>query len=106
MKDKLPKHFNKFVEKYSSIWQAHEQMTEACANAGPIDRKSRELIKLAICATAGMETPTERHAVMAIENGASKEEVYQTVLQLITTVGFPRASVALMWVQRAIEPNG
>jgi AhpD family alkylhydroperoxidase len=77
-------------------------MTEACAEAGPLDRKTRELIKMAISAAANQETAVERHAVMATQEGAKPEEIYQTLFQLITVVGFPRASAALKWAERAL----
>jgi alkylhydroperoxidase/carboxymuconolactone decarboxylase family protein YurZ len=39
---------------------------------------------------------------MAVQEGAKKEEVYQAVLLLITSIGFPRASAALQWAKRAL----
>jgi len=50
MKEELPKHFTKFVDKYPDVWQAHQKLTEATAECGPLDRKTRELIKIAISA--------------------------------------------------------
>lgn len=102
MKEKLPQHFTKFVKEYPQIWQAHQDLTEACANSGPLDRKTRELIKVAVSGAANQETAVERHAVMAIQEGAKPEEIYQVILLLITTVGFPRASAALKWVENAL----
>jgi AhpD family alkylhydroperoxidase len=103
MKEELPEHFNRFVDKYPNIWQAHQKLTEATAECGPLDRKTRELIKVAISATANQETAVERHAVMAAQEGAERQEVYQAILQLITIIGFPRASAALKWAERALE---
>jgi AhpD family alkylhydroperoxidase len=102
MKKELPGHFKKLVKKYPKIWDAHQQMTEACAEAGPLDRKTRELIKMAIAAAANQETAVERHAVMAKQEGAKADEIYQTIFLMITVVGFPRASAALKWAQRAL----
>ncbi|MHC4657498.1 MAG: carboxymuconolactone decarboxylase family protein [Planctomycetota bacterium] len=99
MEEKLPKHFREFVEKYPDVWDAHQKLTEACA------RKTRELIKVAISGTAGQETALQRHALMALKEGATDQEVYQTVLLLITTVGFPRASAALKWAKNALTPT-
>ncbi len=102
MKEALPEHFKKFVEEYPKIWEGHQKLSEACGECGPLDRKTRELIKIAASGAAGQETAVERHAVMAVQEGATKEEVYHAVLLLITTVGFPRASAALKWAQRAL----
>ena len=102
MKEELPQHFKKFVERYPQVWAAHQKMTEACAETGPLDRKTRELIKIAISGAANQETGLERHVVMAKQEGAKDEEIYQTILQMTTIVGFPRASAALKWAERAL----
>jgi len=103
MKEELPEHFKKFVDRYPDIWEAHQKLTEASAECGPLDRKTRELIKIGISAAANLETAVERHAVMAVQEGAKEEEVYQAVMQLVTIVGFPRASAALKWTERALS---
>ena len=102
MKETLPKHFKKFVEEYPKIWEAHQKLSEACAECGPLDRKTRELIKVAISGTANQETALQRHVIMAMQEGATKDEVYQAILLLITTIGFPRASAALKWAERVL----
>ena len=102
MKKELPEHFKKFVDKYPDIWEAHQKLTEASAECGPLDRKTRELIKTAISGAANLETAVERHAVMAVQEGAREEEVYQAIMQLVTIAGFPRASAALKWAERAL----
>ncbi len=102
MKETLPEHFQDFVRKYPEVWEAHQKLSEACAQAGPLDRKTRELIKVGISGAANQITALQRHAVMAAQAGATEEEVYQTILLLITTVGFPRASAALQWARNAL----
>ena len=103
MKEAFPQHFQRFVKTYPDIWAAHQQMSEACAACGPLDRKTRELIKVGIAGATLQETALQRHAVMAVQEGARKAEVYQAILMLITTIGFPRASAALKWAQEALE---
>ena len=99
----LPRTFQNIVGKYPEVWKAHEQLTKACAVAGPLDRKTVELIKVGICVGAGLETPTKRHAIMARENGATNEEIYQAVLISMTTLGHPRAAAGWKWVNSALE---
>jgi len=100
---KLPKTFQSFVKKHPAIWEAHEQLSRACAEAGPLDRKTRELIKIGLSVGAGLETATKRHAVMAVENGATKAELYQTTLMAMTTCGHPSAMAGWHWINSAIE---
>ncbi len=98
----LPKTFKKIVEKYPEVWKAHEQLTKSCAEAGPLNRKTIELVKVGICIGAGLQTATKRHAIMAIENGATEEEVYHVVLMAMTTLGHPRAAAGWQWVNLAL----
>jgi alkylhydroperoxidase/carboxymuconolactone decarboxylase family protein YurZ len=40
---------------------------------------------------------------MAVENGASKEEVYHAALMAMTTLGHPRAAAGWKWINNALE---
>ena len=99
----LPETFKKITDEYPDVWKAHEQLTKACAEAGPLDRKAVELIKIGICVGAGLETATKRHAIMAMENGATKDEIYQTVLMAMTTVGYPRSAAGWQWIDSVMR---
>lgn len=98
----LPKTFKQIVAQYPKVWEAHEQLTMACAEAGPLDRKMVELIKIGICVSGAYETATKRHAIMAKENGATNKEIYQVVLMAMTTCGHPTAAAGWKWVHSAI----
>jgi AhpD family alkylhydroperoxidase len=102
----LPKTFKDFIKKYPGIWDAHESLTQACAEAGPLDRKTRELIKIGISVGAGLETAAKRHTVMALENGASANEIFQTVLMAMTTCGHPTAAAGWQWVRDVVQGSG
>ncbi len=101
-KKALPRTFKNLVKKYPEVWAAHEALTRACAEAGPLDRKTRELIKVGISVAAGLETSTQRHAIMAKENGATEEEICHAVLMAMTTCGHPRTAAGWQWVQTAL----
>ncbi len=98
----LPKTFKDFVKKYPTVWRAHEALTQACAEAGPLDRKTRELIKVGLSVAANLQTATERHTVMAVENGATAEEVYHAVLMTMTTCGHPLTAAGFKWASDAL----
>ena len=102
-KSDLPETFKSLVDRYPDVWEAHEKLTIACAEAGPFDRKTAELIKVGICIGSGLQTATQRHAIMAVENGATKAEVYHTALMAMTTLGHPRAAAGWKWVNDALE---
>lgn len=99
----LPEHFKNFKEKYPEIYQAYEQLGKAVHSSGPIDEKTRALIKLAISAGAGLEGAVHSHTRKALECGCSKDEILQVVFLAIPTIGFPGAMAALSWVEDVIE---
>jgi alkylhydroperoxidase/carboxymuconolactone decarboxylase family protein YurZ len=99
----LPKTFKDFVKKHGAIWDAHEQLAMACAETGPLDRKTRELIKIGISVAARLETATKRHAIMAKQNGATADEIYQAVLMAMTTCGHPAAMAGWQWANDALK---
>lgn len=103
MKDQLPPHFVAFVESYPEVGKAYQELGKAVAKAGPLDAKTRELIKLGVAIAAGQEGGTHSHARKAIGAGASVEELRHATLQTLTTIGFPNMMRGLAWVEDVIR---
>jgi 4-carboxymuconolactone decarboxylase len=99
----LPGTYKEFVRKFPGIARAHEAAAEAAAGAGPLDAKTRELIKISISIGAGLETAVRSHVRRALEHGASEQEIEQAVLLAFTTCGFPRTVMAWQWSRTQIE---
>jgi len=58
-------------------------------HGGPLDDKTRWLIKLAISAASRHQTAVETHLRRAREAGASEPEILHALLLVIPTCGFP-----------------
>jgi len=84
--------------KYPAIWQAFSNLAQACHDAGPLDEKTRRLVKLAIAVGVGTEGGTHSAVRHAAEAGVTMEEMEHVVLLSITTVGVPAAGRALTWI--------
>lgn len=84
--------------KYPAIWQAFSNLAQACHDAGPLDEKTRRLVKLAIAVGAGTEGGTHSAVRHASEAGLTIQEMEHVVLLSITTVGIPAAGRALTWI--------
>lgn len=95
----LPKAYENFKKTYSEIWQAYDRLGGLVHDSGPIDKKNRELMKLAMAIGARMEGAVHSHTRRALEEGASAEEIYHVVLLGLTTLGFPQTVAALTWVE-------
>jgi alkylhydroperoxidase/carboxymuconolactone decarboxylase family protein YurZ len=84
---------------HPEIWQAFSNLAQACHNAGPLDEKTRRLVKLAIAVGAGTEGATHSAVRHAEEAGVTAQEMEHVVLLSITSIGLPAAGRALTWIQ-------
>ena len=84
--------------RYPQIWQAFKNLAEECHSAGPLDEKTRRLVKLAIAVLAGTEGGTHSAVRHAAEAGITAQEMEHVVLLSITTIGLPAAGRALTWI--------
>ncbi len=100
---KLPRPYEWFKENYPEIWQAYDKLAALSHGAGPLSAKQRELVKLAMAIGARREGAVHSHTRRALEQGASKEEIFHLVLMGLTTLGFPSTIAALTWVKDELD---
>jgi 4-carboxymuconolactone decarboxylase len=96
---RLPKAYENFKRSYPKIWQAYDRLGGAVHDSGPLDKKNRELLKLAIAIGARLEGAVHSHTRRALEAGATAQEIHHVVLLGLTTLGFPQTIAALTWVE-------
>jgi 4-carboxymuconolactone decarboxylase len=96
---KLPKPYQRFREQNASVVAAHDAMGEACAKAGPLNPKTRELVRLAVAVGARLEGAVHSHARRAMDAGASPAEIRHVVTLAAPTLGFPATVAASTWVE-------
>jgi alkylhydroperoxidase/carboxymuconolactone decarboxylase family protein YurZ len=101
--DDLPGTFKAFITKFPALGGAHEDVARAVESYGPLNAKTRELIKIGISIGAGLETATRSHVRRALQHGATELEVEQAVLLAINTCGFPTTVKAWQWARQQIE---
>ncbi len=94
----IPKRYKKFMEDYPQVGKSYEQLGDAVHNAGPLDEKTRALIKLAISTGARLEGAVHSHVRKAIKSGATKEEMRHVALLSLPTIGLPSMMAALSWI--------
>lgn len=105
MSEALPRAAANVIENYSDIWEAYSSLGEACAKAGPLDAQTIRLVKLALAIGAASEGATHSHVRRAVDEGHSKEAIKQVAMLAIPTLGFPRASAALTWIEDITDPD-
>lgn len=100
---RLPKKYVRFFERYPQVGAAYESYGEAVGQAGPLDEKTRCLVKLGISVGAGLEGAARSHAHKALQAGATREEIAHVAVLAAPTIGFPRMMQALSCVDDVIE---
>ncbi len=99
----VPKRFKKFTEDYPEIAKSYEQLGSAVHNAGPLDEKTRALIKLALSTGARLEGAVHSHTRKALKANCSPKEIRHTVMLSLPTIGLPSMMAALSWVDDIIN---
>lgn len=95
----LPEPYRRFEAMRGDVVRAYEALGRACAEAGPLDAKTRELVRLGMAIGGRLEGAVHAHARRAREAGATPDEIRHAVALGVTTVGFPTAVAAFTWVE-------
>ena len=99
----LPKRFKIFTEDYPDVADAYEALGTAVHKAGPLDEKTRALIKLAISTGARLEGAVHSHTRKALKAAVSEDELRHAVMLALPTIGLPSTMAALSWVDDILE---
>ena len=99
---KLPKPFLAFTRQHPAVAKAYEALGQAGAEAGPLDAKTRELVKLGMAIGARLEGAVHAHTRRALDVGVTLAEIRHVVAQAPPTVGFPTTVAAYTWVEEVL----
>ena len=99
----LPQPFQDFTKDFPPVAQAYEALASATHEAGPLDERTRRLIKLAIAVGGRLEGAVRAHARQAKASGVSQAELDHVVLLALTTLGLPSTVAARTWVRDELD---
>lgn len=102
----LPDIYKEFKKQFPEIAKAYDSLALTCHGWGPLDEKTRRLVKLGIAIGLSSEGGIRSHARRALEEGIKADELRHTVLLAFTTAGFPTMIAAMKWVEEVIEKHG
>ncbi|AMD00783.1 MULTISPECIES: carboxymuconolactone decarboxylase family protein [Halomonas] len=95
----LPSGAGKVADDYPEVWQAFASLGKACAEAGPLDARTRRLVKLALAVGSGSEGAVHSHMRRAMDEGIEPEALKQVAMLAIPTLGLPGGVAALTWIE-------
>jgi len=95
---KIPKRFTDFTKNYPDLAEAYEAFGKACHASGPLDNRSRALVKFAISVGARLEGGAHAHVRKALAAGISSQELRHIAFLAMPTIGFPASMAAMSWI--------
>lgn len=99
----LPKTYENFTSKFPEVSEAYNKLGISAREAGPLEPKVQDLIKLGIAIGANSRGAVMSHTRKALASGAIVEEITHAVLLSTTTTGFPNMIAAMGWVDEVLE---
>jgi len=100
--DELPQPFQDFTKDFPQVAQAYETLSAAAHEGGPLDERTRRLVKLAIAVGGRLEGAVRAQARQAKAKGVSDTEMDHVVLLALTTIGLPSTVAARTWIRNEL----
>ena len=100
---KYPAQYTTLMKRYRKVITAVDNLGKAAKSAGPLNKKTAELVQLAAAAALRSEGSVHSHARRALAAGAKPDEIRHAVVVLTSTIGFPAVSAALSWVEDVLR---
>lgn len=99
----VPKRYKRFMEEFPETAKAYEMLGDAVHKAGPLDDRTRALVKVAISTGARLEGALHSHVRKALSAGVKPEEIRHAIMLSLPTIGLPSMMAALSWADDIIE---
>jgi len=103
MQEAMPDSVSSFQKKHPAVWEAFAKLGEECHETGPLDEKTRRLIKLALAVALRHEGAVHSATRNALKSGVTREELDHVVILAITTIGWPAAHAAMTWIEDGLS---
>ena len=105
MTERLPAGAARLANRNPEIWAAYQKLGAACADAGPLDARTRRLVKLALAVASQSEGAVHSHARRSIADGLGQEELLHVALLAIPSIGLAKAVAAMTWIEDVLRDN-
>ncbi|HHY05002.1 MAG TPA: carboxymuconolactone decarboxylase family protein [Thermoanaerobacterales bacterium] len=89
--DTIENNLKYFTDNHGEIYDAYENYGKLMHyKGGPLDEKTRWLIKVALSAACQYKYALRTHIIKAIKSGCSREEIEHAIMLVAPTAGFPK----------------
>lgn len=102
--DSTEKNLKYLIENHGEIYDAYENFGKLVhEKGGPLDEKTRWLIKIALSTSCQYNHALRTHILKALKSGCTKEEIEHAILLVAPTAGFPKMMQGLLILRDTIE---
>lgn len=104
--DVIEKNLKYLTESHSEIYDAYEKYGKLVhEQGGPLDEKTRWLIKVALSTDCQYPYALRTHIQKALRHGCTKEEIEHAILLVAPTSGFPKMMQGLLILRHLLEKD-
>ncbi len=104
MKKKRKENLDYLMAKHPDLYKSYQEFGHALhEKGGPLDDKTRWLIKIAVSAASQFDFALQTHIEKALKAGCTAEEIEHTILLTAPSAGFPRMMAALMIFRETVD---
>jgi 4-carboxymuconolactone decarboxylase len=100
---KLPNQYVSIKKRFNKFYKAVDNLGRTTRAAGPLNKKTAQLVQLAAAAAIRSEGSVHSHTRRALAAGVKPAEIYHAIILLTSTIGFPTVSAALSWADDIIK---
>lgn len=101
---RIEKNLDYMKENHKEIYEAYKNYGRLVhEKGGPLDEKTRWLIKVALSTDCKNEFSLRTHILKALKSGCTKEEIEHVILLVGPTAGFPTMMRGLLVLREVIE---
>lgn len=102
--NKIKENFNYFTTEHKEIYDAYAHYGKLIhEQGGPLDEKTRALMKIVISSVSGQNYALETHINKAFEVLCTKEEMEHAILLTAPSVGFPNMMESIMVLRMVLD---
>ncbi|MFQ5600451.1 MAG: carboxymuconolactone decarboxylase family protein [Candidatus Krumholzibacteriia bacterium] len=106
MSEKLPNVIEGIRAERPEVWDSYTALGDATAAAGPLDDRTRRLVKLALALGAREQGAVHSHARRGLRQGITREEMLHVAFLGVTTLGWPHATAGRSWILDVVDKEG
>lgn len=101
---RIEENLDYLIENHGDIYEAYQNYGKLVhEKGGPLDEKTRWLIKVALSTDCKNEYSLRTHILKAMKSGCTKEEIEHAILLVGPTAGFPTMMRGLLVLREVMN---